>query len=183
MIPWLRRVAAPRFRIVPAPPRLAVLAVAIGLIACIIYTIGRNWSNERWWAERARNVQEHIAIACEVNEKNLASGCLEYAADHDDVLPDNRWVDECEEYVWHPELYWCPLVGKRQFGYAMNSALRGARSQSFSDPAKQPAIFDSAALGRNVIGTLALLPDPPRHMGFNNVTFLDLHSERRKGGR
>ena len=152
---------------------LATLATGIALVGAAIVALG--WM--LWGARRAGDRGPYMSDVCRNHVIQVAAGLLMYADDYDDALPRSSWTDEVGRYLpsAHPQ---CPSVPAGRVGYAMEQALRGARVESVGHPEASQLVFDSKALGRNVVGSLELLPDPPRHPGGNNVAYLDLHVAR-----
>jgi prepilin-type processing-associated H-X9-DG protein len=119
---------------------------------------------------------------CMANLKELGIGMQMYTADYDDRMPDCRkWMDVLNAYTGRDDLARCPSVapnGSDAYGYAMNAALSGKRASETPILESTPSLFDSTLLSRNAYGSLATLPDPPRHNGANNVGFADGHVKR-----
>lgn len=62
------------------------------------------------------------------------------------------------------------------YGYAYSSSLIGRDLRGMRDAKSAALIFDSTLLRRNAVGTLATLPDPPRHGGSNCIAYADGHA-------
>jgi hypothetical protein len=129
---------------------------------------------------------------CISNVRRLATACLTYAADNDNVLPSaSIWMDLAKISLspTHPkegslDVFRCPSVAKSpsplEYGYAYSDQAKGSLN-AIRNPQTTPFIFDSSDLGWNAHGTIDLLPVPPRHRA-NTVAFGDGHTKAFKVG-
>lgn len=96
----------------------------------------------------------------------------------DDNLKPPPKVRDVQDPMFVSRMPSCPtLVGEgkpRGFGYAMNIALSGKRE---TESPTTPLVFESSDLARNVSGTLADLPNPPRHGHQNVIAYEDAHAK------
>jgi len=118
-----------------------------------------------------------VRTECISNLKNVAVGLLTYAADYDEVLPQNQWMDAIvrtrgmDEFMLH-----CPAVVSKTasgYGYALNSVLSGKRVAELDSASTLPLAFDSTNLAKNAVASAGSLPLPPRHGSKNVIAYLD----------
>ena len=125
---------------------------------------------------RARAAQ----IGCLSNIKQYASGIRMYAADNDETLPFAQgWMDATVSYGCDPWKLRCPSVvprGRDAYGYAFDRGLSHKKVSDVENPAQEVDIFDSNSWMRNAVADPSSLPSSGRHMGRNNVGYVDGHT-------
>ncbi|MEQ1823778.1 MAG: hypothetical protein ABL949_14820 [Fimbriimonadaceae bacterium] len=127
---------------------------------------------------------------CLSNVKQFSKAMLMYAESNNDTLPKNSWVQplmpiiksgpdwsKSDDGVWS-----CPdvLNQNKHGGYAMNSAVMGKRLSDFEHPETIVTIFETDALGIDVITNLAARSG--RHNGGSQIGCLDGHARFKKLG-
>jgi prepilin-type processing-associated H-X9-DG protein len=114
---------------------------------------------------------------CLSQVKQLCLSVQLYAEDYDQVLPQNNWRQELEPYVKNKNLYTCPVVKEKgdENGYAMNADVVGSSLTGLANPATMPLIFDSNSLAPSAVGSIADMPEPPRHPAGNTMGYVDGH--------
>jgi hypothetical protein len=104
---------------------------------------------------------------CAEHMGKLAGSTMLYAGDYDDKLPSSSWMDSIAPYVTRFSLV-CPAVENdalTDHGYAMNSILYGLPTNSIPDTYLTVFFFETALLGRNVVGDPAAGLKVSRHEG------------------
>lgn len=146
---------------------LAILALA--LAAIILFPV---------FAQPSQNGHRPVCLS---NLKQLSTAMLIYEFDFDDRLPLENWADAILIYLKHEDLLHCPQAA--QYGYAMNMEVVGAKVKE-EDPkrARTVLLFDTDALGRNVVANLAAR-SRSRHKGGSNVSYLDARARWVPGDR
>lgn len=117
------------------------------------------------------------ATTCLSNLKQIGTGSLLYADDHDGrLMPRDVWMDGIAPYVKDEARFHDPEGPKGGYGYAFDARLAGVKEPR--DPAKAPLAYDSLNPIRNASDPLASLPRPGRHEGKNGVVYADGHARR-----
>jgi hypothetical protein len=92
------------------------------------------------------------ASGSETQLRVLGQALMQYAAAHDNKLPDaEKWMDELKPYVGDDSVFKCPLFPNQEFGYTMNEELSG-RPLPMGDwevADRTPVLFEWPAGGRN----------------------------------
>lgn len=93
--------------------------------------------------------------ACISHLKQNGTMMRVYLADFDDRFPASNWADPMLPYMKQEEIMQCPLVVQngKKWGYAMNMEVMGKESKSLASPTI--LFFETDALGRGVIASLA----------------------------
>ncbi len=126
--------------------------------------------------ERSR--EKARQVACLSNLKQLATGALMYAQDHDETFPDaDEWMDQIMPYIKNEAILKCPAASDLEYGYAMNAALSGMAMEDVTSLASTVMFFDSDIGTRNAAGGPDAACDPPRHNGGNNFAYTDGHAK------
>lgn len=127
---------------------------------------------------QAKNAAKNTA--CMSNLKQLCSGALMYAAENDDKLPfATNWNDAVRKYISREEVFGCPGVPHRQYGYAYSDSLSGVILGQMAIPRNEPMIFDSNLREPNAHSDLSTLSTGGRHLK-TNIGYADGHVESRK---
>jgi prepilin-type processing-associated H-X9-DG protein len=115
---------------------------------------------------------------CLSNLKQLGLAILQYAQDHDEVLPHaDKWCDEIMPYMHNEQNLKCPERPDLECAYAFNAALSGVALGKIDRPAETIILFESDQGKRNGSGAPTALPKPGRHNGGNNVSYVDGHAK------
>ena len=122
---------------------------------------------------------------CMATEKNIVLSAIMYSNDYDERFPLSNWIDSLTKYVtasWHSmnpaELFKDPAEPDELYGYAVNKESAGCDTTKAQSLDTMAAFFDSPLNRRNAISSDKLLPNPPRHRGYNNMAFMDGHVRR-----
>jgi prepilin-type processing-associated H-X9-DG protein len=124
---------------------------------------------------------------CLTNVKLTSFGLVMYLQDYDDRFPPaSTWMDQLLPYVKIEGDFHCPAAGgvdSGRYGYAFSSKLAGKTLKEIGDPASRILIYDSTSLHRNASDPVTTLPNPRRHLRWNNISYADGHarSEKRMG--
>jgi prepilin-type processing-associated H-X9-DG protein len=132
--------------------------------------------------------------ACMSNQKQLALGLSNYAADNDDTLPfRDGWLDAAlanmrsfdGEPRTNPHVARCPGIDKEVVGvgFSFNSLLDRAKVGSIMDTGQTVIIFESINLGRNASDPLISFPAEPRHSRGGPAAFVDGHVKMIRRGQ
>ena len=119
---------------------------------------------------------------CGSNIRLLSIAVIEYAQDHNDMLPDaGKWSDEVLPYVRNPNVFVCPLAPALRSGYAFNTRLSRRRLRGIKDPAHTVLLFESDR-GWNAANGQAILAPSSRHdertavaLADGSAVWIDLH--------
>ncbi len=105
---------------------------------------------------RAVVAQDHPRpTACLSNVKQLTTGMIMYAQDHDDRLPlTDRWMDVATSALMDNQErdFYCPFLKNRkpdEYGYSMYFKMAGREVGSITNPADIVLVFDSVVLDKN----------------------------------
>lgn len=110
---------------------------------------------------------------CFAAVKRLSGASLLYAADFDARLPlRDAWQDAVAKHDDLPHDLACPLT-RPGIGLAFNAKLSGAVVPA--DGATIPLVYDSVIPVRNASDLFTSLPTPGRHLGKDNVGYVDGH--------
>lgn len=117
---------------------------------------------------------------CLSNLKQMGKAMQLYMIDHNDLFPSGKWHDPILPYLEKEQpngdiegLFTCPsLFGKKEIsnplgGYALNLEMAGKPPQSVPNPEKKPLLFETNALGLDVIANIAAR-SLDRHPGYSN---------------
>jgi prepilin-type processing-associated H-X9-DG protein len=119
-------------------------------------------------------------IECLSKLKQQGMAVRIYAADWNDRLPNrDHWSDQIRGAIKYDKKPFDDRTKEEQFkgGYAYNAALSDRLDADFDDPAKNPLTYDSVNFGRNASDLVTSLPEPGRHKGRNNMSYLDGHAK------
>lgn len=117
--------------------------------------------------------------ACLSNLKQQGTAVALYMADWHDRLPNrDHWNDQLRGYIKYSKRPFDDWVDKKlaKGGYAYNAALSNRSYNDFAKPAETPLTYDSDNFGSNASDMVASLPQPARHKGRNNMSYLDSHA-------
>jgi prepilin-type processing-associated H-X9-DG protein len=121
-----------------------------------------------------------LASSCLSNMKQLVLGALMYAQDWDEVLPGEEWAEQLQPYLKNPEIYKCPAAPDKEYGYALNEALAGAKLADIKRPAEVVLFFESGLPDDVPFGGPDGLLTEPHHAGMVTVGFVDGHTKLMK---
>jgi len=117
------------------------------------------------------------ASVCITNLKQLNMALNMYSADYDQRFPlKDNWNESLQPYYKKRSVLICPSVGDGTPSYGANDLIAGIQQSDVKSPFALVSFFDSIP-GLNESGGEELLPSPPRHLGRNNVGFVDGHVE------
>jgi hypothetical protein len=88
-------------------------------------------------------------ISCSGHLQSLGLGLRVYAADFDDRLPSQGWMDHVRVYDWARR---CSLVDAPGYGYALSRDVAGAKWSTL--PNDKVLLYDSTRLERNALGDI-----------------------------
>lgn len=93
------------------------------------------------------------------NLRILASSIEIYSGDNSGRLPLQNWCDATYPYNKNWDVYTSKRAKAKElkWGYAMNVSTLGKEIGSFDEPAKTILIFETDALGPNVVANLAAI--------------------------
>jgi prepilin-type processing-associated H-X9-DG protein len=156
-------------------PRLIIGALLLAVVVAVL------WGPNTYHVPVAT-----IRAACIANLREQDQATLLYAGDHDGVGPPTAWMDALLPSLKDNEdLLHCPAAQKADrsaYGYVFNSELVGRQLTTVKKGATTPLIFDSTSTGRNAVGGIDTLPDPPRHGGTNSIAYADGHASSKRSG-
>ncbi len=157
-----------------APERRPGVVMAIITVAVVGVIAG--WCYMIYAREAPVTRKDH----CLANVKVLAMAVQMYAADYDGRPPTaSAWPEVLAEHEvggsYSTHISGCGEARGREQSYAYNRGVAG-RSTCGADTAYVLSIFESDAGNASVDGK-ELLPASPRHMGGDNVGFLDGHAK------
>ncbi len=105
--------------------------------------------------------------------KQLGISFQIYIIDHDDRLPPEPWIDSIDPYVKVKDIFdRLGLANGQHYGFAYHYPLI-LKKQSLFDPEKAVLLFETDALGRNVVANLAARC--ACYKGGSTIAFLDSH--------
>ncbi len=143
--------------------------VAVVVVALIVYPL----------VARPRETDGHRP-SCMSHLKQIATAMMIYGSDYDDRLPLGNWADATSVLLKNDDIYRCPQATR--YGYAMNMDVVGKRVDYSSSGVKTTVLlFDTDALGRNVVANLAAR-SPKRHGDGSHVSYVDTHVKWVRGG-
>ena len=131
------------------------------------------------------------AVSCLSNIKQSNLAILMYSQDYDETFPHTtQWQDLITPYVRREDVFHCPTASKgittedAPYGYAFNSDLLDKPLAKIASPRTTLMIYDSSNLSKNAADAGTSLPSPGRHMGLNNLGYVDGHAKgtRAMGG-
>lgn len=120
------------------------------------------------------------ATICLSNVKQQSVSHLLYQADWDDHYPVKAWQTSLAKYTKATD-FSCDEVTKKggKDGYAMDWHLLGADAKKIADPARTVVVFETDALGREVVANLAAV-SVGRHKKGSNFGYADAHAKWKK---
>ncbi|HET6456365.1 MAG TPA: DUF4190 domain-containing protein [Armatimonadota bacterium] len=122
---------------------------------------------------RAREAAQRTA--CLNNVKQISAALHMYAADYDGRFPaSDHWNKSLQTYFKNPKVLVCPTDKTGGPSYGMNDRIGNFGAMDVASPAETVSFFDSKP-GPNQNDGPPLLPVPPRHIGQNNIGFVDGH--------
>lgn len=124
--------------------------------------------------------EKAVASACISNMKQLCLAAMMYAQDWDETLPSEQWPQQLEPYLKNAEIYQCPGAKERQYAFAINEALIGAKLSDIKRPAETVLFFESNLPDDLPFGGPDGLLMEPRHRGMITVGFVDGHCKLMK---
>lgn len=140
---------------------ILLIMVVLAIIALILFPVFR--------IERVRSRQG----TCLSNLKCIGLGMLQYSEDYGGQFPPADGWNKSEAV--HPQgVLVCPEVREHIPSYALNEEIAGIAGRSLNNAAKVVGVYE-AKPGGNTTGGPELLPVPGRHMGGNNIGFVDGH--------
>ncbi len=149
---------------------LAFGLAGFGLCLCLCIPIGGAVLFPVFAQARERARQQ----GCMNNLKSFTIAMLAYTEDHNGILPPaSQWCDAVRPYGVDESVYRCPKNPPGNYGYAMNSRLSRQELLKVGNPEQTPMLYDSSNLAWNAHDPFTSLPDPPRHLGGNNIAFAD----------
>jgi prepilin-type processing-associated H-X9-DG protein len=118
------------------------------------------------------------SISCMNNMKQLALGCMMYANENKDHLPQgDHWCDSLTRYITNLRTYQCPLGDPAQrCHYALNARLSTIALKEVTAPAQTVLMFETDG-GWNMSGGPELITPQPRHGSSIGIVFADGHCE------
>lgn len=120
---------------------------------------------------------------CIMNLRQICNGASMYAAENDNKLPlAENWNGALDMYTSLEDVFHCPGVPHRNYGYAYNDSLSGLAVAQIAMPQTEPMIFDSNLREPNAHSDLSTLSTSGRHMK-TNIGYVDGHVESRKPER
>lgn len=120
---------------------------------------------------------------CLSNLKQICLGILQYAQDHDEILPPaDKWIDEIMPYLHNEEVFKCPGTPDRAYGYAFNTAFSKMPLARIDNPTEAIVVFESNLGIRNAHGKPTEVPRPGRHNDGNNFGYVDGHCKWLRNG-
>lgn len=184
-LPWLQRV-----RYVPAEP--AIIGDECRIPVVVTYSMPqtlvlRKQPDGTWKVDLRETVLATTGEVdatlvrteqedCLSNLKQMGLAILQYAQDHDEVLPHaDKWCEEIFPYMKNDQLFICPERPDLECGYAFNAALSGLPLGAIAEPAQTIILFDSDQGRKNGSAYQTAMPKPGRHNGGNNVSYVDGH--------
>jgi prepilin-type processing-associated H-X9-DG protein len=113
-----------------------------------------------------------VQTACLSNVRQICTGILSYAQDHDEQYPPAEWVDAVMPYMMNEDILRCPAAPDLLPGYTLNANLAGLNLAELNVPANTVLIFDGD-------GTEAGGPENMRfrHDGGAMIGFADGHAK------
>jgi len=114
------------------------------------------------------------SASCQSNLKQLSTGILMYAQDHNEQLPPaENWCDSILPYVKNRQIFHCPSAGEAaSFGYAFNANLSQRPLSEILRPAETVLLFEAEG-GWNASGTAS--DAVYRHTAGGDFAFADGH--------
>jgi prepilin-type processing-associated H-X9-DG protein len=125
-----------------------------------------------------RTAEQEITTECLNNLRQLGTAILQYAQDHDEVLPHaDKWCDKIMPYMRNEQVLKCPESPDLECGYAFNAPLSGVALGKIDRPAETIIVFESDQGKKNSSGPPTAMPKPGRHNGGNNAVYVDGHAK------
>jgi len=126
---------------------------------------------------------------CQSNLKQIGLGLLMYSQDYDEIIPSPKdWDDKLLPYLKDEQLYNCPTVRPKIYGYALNTNLSEVNSSQVETPSMAVTFFDSQQLekgtggGQSDIAYRHKVMADARFTGAN-IAFADGHVQYMPSGR
>lgn len=106
----------------------------------------------------------HDAELCSDNLEKIGEAILEYAEEHDGVLPSaKRWMDQIQPYLEDVQVLKCPAAPDLRYGYAFNEKLSKIRLDSIPDDEHTALVFESNLGTRNAYAKAGSASQIARH--------------------
>lgn len=163
-------------------PHVCRIALAVGALAILVPPWLSGCGGDCNCCCGGTNEVEEQSRLCVDHLKKTTLALLMYAQDYDETLPTRSvpWADALSPYAKSEYLYRCPTVyaqDRTAYGYALNAALPDTHLGQWGNPDFVPAFYDSTTLTRSAVDHVTSLPAPGRHLGVNNIAYLDGHVE------
>ncbi|MEN6642049.1 MAG: hypothetical protein ABFE08_06350 [Armatimonadia bacterium] len=101
---------------------------------------------------------------CSDNVEKIGEAILEYAEQHDGILPSARtWMDQIKSYLENEQVLKCPAARDLRYGYAFNEKLSKVRLDSILDDEHTPLVFESSLGARNACAKASSASQMARH--------------------
>jgi hypothetical protein len=144
--------------------------VLLGMIVC---AGGASLGILRWFMQLQNTVGRRIT--CLANVKAITSALEVYISDNDQTPPPMAtWCDAIKPAIGERQLL-CPSAAAPRGGYAYNTAL-GRKAYGAAGNRAFLILLLESDRGWNAAGGPELLPDTPRHLGGDNLSFVDGHA-------
>lgn len=122
---------------------------------------------------RAR--EEARKSTCQSSLKQISLAMTLYTQDYDGRFPTKHWNKPIFSDYMHNFHDFCPNAEDfTKPSYAMNGHLIGYVMKDVKKPGDTVMLFESVC-GDDLIGGQGLLPETPRHLDGDNVSFVDGH--------
>jgi hypothetical protein len=157
------------------PPQLPVKKgpslgkwMAIGIPGSILTCVLIGWL---WLLPDLRKGDtSNMTATCISNLGEIARAVQMYEADHDDLIPDQKWNDKLMPYLRKvPDavlIFSCPVqrrLDPETSGYALNKAIAGKAAKDVGPPEQTILVFDSKETDKSALAPTSDLASPGRH--------------------
>lgn len=113
-------------------------------------------------------------IICADNLEKIGEAILEYAEEHDGVLPSaKRWMDQIQPYLEDVQVLKCPAAPDLRYGYAFNEKLSKVRLDSIPDDEHTALVFEANLGTRNACAKASSASQMARHNKGGFVVYVD----------
>jgi prepilin-type processing-associated H-X9-DG protein len=125
-------------------------------------------------------VRHSTATLCLSNVKQQVVALVLYESDWDEHYPVKEWQTSLAKYTKARD-FSCDEVTKKggKDGYALDWHLLGADAKKIADPTRTAVVFETDALGRDVVANLAAV-SVGRHKEGSNFGYADAHAKWKK---
>ena|SRR5579862_1415422 len=115
--------------------------------------------------------------SCLSHVKQLTLGLIMYSDDSEGKPPlRDSWMTDSEPYTKNFGIEHCSKVQEPGlYGYAFNASVKTLKDDAA--PARTRLVYDSVNYAKNASDLGDSIPQPGRHKGRNNVSFVDGHAK------